>query len=145
MFIAVFTFLLTLSTADYDRRPAWASVQSEAVSPLEDAASRDAPGHNEAASLAQDAGAESASQPPATRGQGDSESKKPPTPAHTGIRALASGLLDDVKHLPAMENAYLVVLGAGVAGAAHPFDQTFTFICGATTRWSTACSGPRST
>ena len=32
------------------------------------------------------------------------DDKKPPTPPHTGIRALASGLVDDVKHLPSKPN-----------------------------------------
>ncbi len=52
------------------------------------------------------------------------EAKKPPTPPHTGIRALAYNLVEDVKHLPAKQNLYLLGIGGALAGAAHPFDQT---------------------
>jgi len=51
------------------------------------------------------------------------EAKEPPTPAHTGIRALFGDLLEDVKHLPTKQNAYLAVLGGGLAAVAHPADS----------------------
>ena len=50
---------------------------------------------------------------------------KPPTPPHTGIRALLDGLKEDILHLPSKPNLQLVVIGGGLALAAHPFDQTF--------------------
>jgi len=50
--------------------------------------------------------------------------KEPPTPPHTGIRALFENLVEDVKHLPAMQNVYLAAIGGGLAAAAHPADQT---------------------
>jgi hypothetical protein len=53
------------------------------------------------------------------------EEKKPPTPPHTGIRALVGNLGEDVKHLPAMQNLYLAAIGGGLAAAVHPADQTF--------------------
>lgn len=53
------------------------------------------------------------------------EAKEPPTPPHTGIRALFGNLVEDVKHLPAMQNVYLAAIGGGLAAAAHPADQTF--------------------
>jgi len=53
------------------------------------------------------------------------EAKEPPTPPHTGIRALLGNLVEDVKHLPAKQNLYLLGIGGGVAAGAHPFDQTF--------------------
>lgn len=53
------------------------------------------------------------------------EAKEPPTPPHTGLRALGRGLVGDVKHLPAKENLYLVLLGGALAAGAHPVDQTF--------------------
>src|SRR3954471_5262891 len=53
------------------------------------------------------------------------EANKPPTPAHTGITALFTNLLDDVKHLPSKQNAYLAALGGGLALAVHPADQDF--------------------
>jgi hypothetical protein len=53
------------------------------------------------------------------------EAKEPPTPPHTGIRALFVNLAEDVKHLPAKQNLYLLGLGGALAGAAHPFDQDF--------------------
>lgn len=53
-----------------------------------------------------------------------SDAKKPPTPEHTGIRALFYNLGEDVKHLPAMQNAYIAMIGGALAIAAHPADQT---------------------
>jgi hypothetical protein len=51
------------------------------------------------------------------------DEKKPPTPPHTGVRALTSGLVEDVKHLPSKPNAYLTMLGGGLALAVHPIDD----------------------
>jgi len=48
----------------------------------------------------------------------------PPTPEHTGLRALFYNLGEDVKHLPAMQNVYLAAIGGGLALAAHPADQS---------------------
>src|ERR671931_103604 len=53
------------------------------------------------------------------------EAKEPPTPPHTGLRALFANLVEDVKHVPAKQNLYLAMIGGGLAGAAHPFDQDF--------------------
>src|SRR6185295_10097252 len=53
------------------------------------------------------------------------DEKKPPTPEHTGIAATLRGFVGDVKHLPAKDNAYLALLGGGLALAAHPVDETF--------------------
>jgi PAP2 superfamily len=52
------------------------------------------------------------------------EAKEPPTPPHTGFRALAINLVEDVKHLPAKQNLYLAAIGGGLAAAVHPADQT---------------------
>jgi hypothetical protein len=49
----------------------------------------------------------------------------PPTPAHTGIHALFGNLREDVKHLPALPNAYIAAIGGGLALGVHPADQTF--------------------
>ena len=54
-----------------------------------------------------------------------SEEKKPPTPPHTGIRALLDGLRLDITNIPTPENAYIALGGGAIALAAHPFDQTF--------------------
>jgi len=48
--------------------------------------------------------------------------KEPPTPPHTGIRALFGNLLEDIKHLPAMQNLYVSGGGGVLALAAHPVD-----------------------
>jgi hypothetical protein len=56
--------------------------------------------------------------------QQQAEAKEPPTPPHTGIRALAENLLEDVKHLPAKQNLYLAAIGGGLAAAVHPADQS---------------------
>jgi hypothetical protein len=53
------------------------------------------------------------------------EAKEPPTPPHTGIRALFGNLGEDVKHLPSKQNALLLGLGGGLAVSAHPYDRTF--------------------
>jgi membrane-associated phospholipid phosphatase len=53
------------------------------------------------------------------------DAKEPPTPAHTGIRALFGDLGEDLKHLPAMQNVYIAAIGGGLAAAAHPGDQAF--------------------
>jgi hypothetical protein len=53
------------------------------------------------------------------------EAKEPPTPPHTGIRALFGTVVEDVKHLPAMQNVYLAAIGGGLAAAAHPADKSF--------------------
>jgi hypothetical protein len=53
------------------------------------------------------------------------DAKEPPTPPHTGIRALFGNLGEDVKHLPAMQNVYIAAIGGGLALAVHPADPTF--------------------
>jgi membrane-associated phospholipid phosphatase len=62
---------------------------------------------------------------PADPPEQNAEQKEPPTPPHTGIRALFGNLGEDVKHLPEMQNAYLAAIGGGLALAVHPADQTF--------------------
>ena len=67
-------------------------------------------------------------QPPAPAPAGSDappEAKEPPTPPHTGFRAMARGLVADFTHLPAKENMYLALVGGGLAAAAHPVDSTF--------------------
>jgi hypothetical protein len=51
------------------------------------------------------------------------EQKEPPTPEHTGIRALFRNLAEDVKKLPAKPNLYLAAIGGGLAAASHPVDS----------------------
>jgi len=53
------------------------------------------------------------------------EAKEPPTPAHSGLRALFGNLVEDVKHLPSMQNVYIAGMGGGLAVAVHPWDQSF--------------------
>src|SRR5262245_8278867 len=47
----------------------------------------------------------------------------PPTPRHTGIKAMVKDLASDVAHLPSRENLFWVAVGGGLALAAHPFDD----------------------
>jgi hypothetical protein len=47
----------------------------------------------------------------------------PPTPRHTGIKAMLKELVVDVKSLPSRENLLWVGVGSGLALAAHPFDD----------------------
>jgi hypothetical protein len=49
--------------------------------------------------------------------------KEPPTPPHTGIRALFGNLLEDFKHLPSHQN-FLILGGGGLlAWGVHPADE----------------------
>jgi membrane-associated phospholipid phosphatase len=47
----------------------------------------------------------------------------PPTPRHTGVRALFKDLVNDVAHLPSRENLMWVAIGSGLALAVHPADD----------------------
>ena len=47
----------------------------------------------------------------------------PPTPRHTGVRALMKSLVNDVKHLPSKENLFWVAVGSGLALAVLPLDD----------------------
>jgi membrane-associated phospholipid phosphatase len=47
----------------------------------------------------------------------------PPTPRHTGIKAMLRGLGTDVKHLPSRQNLFWVGIGSGLALAVHPIDD----------------------
>ena len=47
----------------------------------------------------------------------------PPTPRHTGIKAMVKDLGSDVMHLPSKENLFWAGVGGGLALAAHPFDD----------------------
>jgi hypothetical protein len=76
----------------------------------------DRPDTDDSGSSAPEPAPAQASQPP--------DAKEPPTPPHTGIHALGRGVVEDVKHLPAMPNVYLAVIGGGLALAAHPLDDT---------------------
>jgi len=47
----------------------------------------------------------------------------PPTPRHTGIKAMLKGLATDVEHLPSRENLFWVGIGSGLSLAVHPADD----------------------
>jgi hypothetical protein len=47
----------------------------------------------------------------------------PPTPRHTGIKALVKDLGQDVIHLPSKENLFWAGVGGGLALAVHPADD----------------------
>ncbi len=48
----------------------------------------------------------------------------PPTPEHTGIKAMLKGLLTDFEHLPTAQNALIAGVGGGLALAGHPADYS---------------------
>src|SRR5690349_24193916 len=48
---------------------------------------------------------------------------KPPTPRHTGIKALVKDLGADITHIPSKQNLFWAGVGGGLAVAAHPFDD----------------------
>jgi PAP2 superfamily len=54
--------------------------------------------------------------------QKKADSKEPPTPEHTGIHALFGNLLEDLQHLPSMQNVYIAAGGGAMALAVHPAD-----------------------
>src|SRR5437660_8628752 len=47
----------------------------------------------------------------------------PPTPRHTGIKAMVKGLIIDFKYLPSRENLLWAGVGGGLALAVHPVDD----------------------
>ena len=47
----------------------------------------------------------------------------PPTPQHTGIKAMVKGLVIDFKYLPSRENLMWAGIGGGLALAVHPADD----------------------
>ena len=53
------------------------------------------------------------------------DAKEPPTPAHTGIKALFGNLGEDLQHLPSWQNLEIAGVGGALALGVHPFDQTF--------------------
>ena len=55
--------------------------------------------------------------PPSTQ-----DLKEPPTPEHTGIRALFGNLLEDFKHLPSNQNLLILAGGGALAMSVHPAD-----------------------
>jgi membrane-associated phospholipid phosphatase len=93
----------------------------------DDAAASDAVGgdpvSNDAAAVdapAVDADADDAAATPAPQ---DTEEKKPPTPVHTGFKALFYGLGQDFKHLPSKTNMYIALGGGAASLAVHPIDD----------------------
>ena len=63
--------------------------------------------------------------PPPDPQEQKAEAKEPPTPAHTGLRALFGDLGEDITHLPSLDNLYIAAAGGALAAAVHPADQTF--------------------
>jgi membrane-associated phospholipid phosphatase len=47
----------------------------------------------------------------------------PPTPRHTGVKAMAKHVVTNFKYLPSTENLLWAAGGGGLALAAHPFDD----------------------
>ena len=44
-----------------------------------------------------------------------SEERTPPTPEHTGVHGLVNGVIEDLRHLPAVDNLYVAFAGGAVA------------------------------
>ncbi len=47
----------------------------------------------------------------------------PPTPAHTGVKAMLKGLIGDFAALPSKENLFIAGVGGAAALAVHPLDD----------------------
>lgn len=75
------------------------------------------PGGQEPAPAPAPTGTAAAPEPAPARGE------KPPTPAHTGVRAIFRALKDDITHLPSIQNLWTAGLGGGLALALSPFDE----------------------
>jgi hypothetical protein len=58
-----------------------------------------------------------------SQGEAPPTGKSPAPPERSGLRVLASGILEDVTNLPSMSNLYLAALGGGLAAAVHPLDD----------------------
>ncbi len=54
-----------------------------------------------------------------------SDTRKPPTPPHTGVRALLDGLRLDITHIPTEKNFFIALGGGAIAIGVHPEDQNF--------------------
>jgi membrane-associated phospholipid phosphatase len=52
-------------------------------------------------------------------------SAEPPTPPHTGLRALFHNVVEDLTKLPSTQNLYIASVGGAAALAIHPVDPTF--------------------
>lgn len=48
----------------------------------------------------------------------------PPTPEHTGVKAMLRSIVTDLSNLPSRQNLFLAAVGGGVAAAVHPLDNT---------------------
>ncbi len=57
-------------------------------------------------------------------GQSARRDGAPPTPQHTGIKAMIKGLGQDVINLPSRQNLLWVGAGTGLSLAVHPLDDT---------------------
>jgi membrane-associated phospholipid phosphatase len=64
------------------------------------------------------------SRPAETRQVVGQPAPPPPTPRHTGVKAMMKDLASDVAHLPSTENLFWAGVGGGLALAAHPADQS---------------------
>jgi membrane-associated phospholipid phosphatase len=53
----------------------------------------------------------------------DAQDSAPPTPQHTGIKAMIKGLGQDVVNLPSRQNLLWVGVGTGLSLAVHPLDS----------------------
>jgi hypothetical protein len=57
-------------------------------------------------------------------GQIQKPAPAPPTPEHTGIKAMFRQFGTDIKHLPSKENLFWAGVGGATAAAVHPLDST---------------------
>ena len=108
--------LSTPVSSDVVQDAAPASEQAQAATP--------SPDPNDQPPDPQDQSQDPNNQSPGAKDQ-EAEAKKPATPPHTGIRALATGVVEDIEHVPSKRNLYVLAIGGGLAAAAHPADQTF--------------------
>ena len=108
--------LSTPVSSDVVQDAAPASEQAQAATP--------SPDPNDQPPDPQDQSQDPKNQSPGAKDQ-EAEAKKPATPPHTGIRALATGVVEDIEHVPSKRNLYVLAIGGGLAAAAHPADQTF--------------------
>jgi len=70
-----------------------------------------------------DADSSEASASPSSAETVEQPAGPPPTPRHTGVKAMIKDLGDDFLHLPSRENLFWAGLGGGLALAVHPADD----------------------
>jgi PAP2 superfamily protein len=129
MFTVPILVLALIGQAPSTSAPAENTAQTEQVQPAGNSSAEPADGAAADPNATPDSGQNTTQNPaqspvPAQKPPSKHDLNEPPTPEHTGIRALFGNLLQDFKLLPSMQNAYIAGAGGAAALAVHPADQS---------------------